>query len=462
MSGRTVAPIRRPVWTPKFLLALGLLAAGLFSTLPAPAQDEPDSKSPLPPIQTKRPIAIDKNRAIFLGRFDAKGNRSPNTGIVDFRGIAAETASKDNPSQYVNSDEYQAWTAVVQHTRQFTNDEIEAGAARDLTRDDLTTVIEGNAQFAAYRLDPIRFEGWITRVRRIEGSSTLKLQGTPELYEALLIPIDEPMPEEWDRTIPFSVSVVFTELPQPLAAVKQKPFGEWVEVNAWAVAAGFFFKVRRDAPGEPAIPVLVGRSVTLLKREPVAPGGNPAALDRNLRVFRLIENDAVIARGQNNWEEVSAWNRVLLHARRFSAEDLESYASEISFLKLFEDGKRELEVPDGRKNVVDYHGPREYKLDLLKFEGRLVKLEKVKPSQKLLAAGVQTTYEGWIIPKNAAAGNPICIAFTDPPEGVEATGQVNRWGSFAGYAFKLLRYQSGERDKDDPSRYVSKRAPLLI
>jgi hypothetical protein len=37
---------------------------------------------------------------------------------------------------------------------------------------------------------------------------------------------------------------------------------------------------------------------------------------------------------------------------------------------------------------------------------------------------------------------------------------VNKWVSFAGYSFKLMRYESGERDKDDHN--VTKRTPLIL
>ena len=65
-----------------------------------------------------------------------------------------------------------------------------------------------------------------------------------------------------------------------------------------------------------------------------------------------------------------------------------------------------------------------------------------------------------VIPKNEPNGNPVCIVFTDPLEGVEPGGQVNKWVSFAGYAFKLLRYESVEKDKDDSSKNKWRRAPL--
>lgn len=478
MSGRraTQKPSRGRSGIPKSFPVLILLAVAVLLGLGLPAgraqngQDEKgtpddrgDSKPPVPPVLAKQKVAIDKNRAIFQGRLDAKGNRIPNTGIVDFRGMAAEApdataAAKKGPPAYVNSDEYQAWTDVVQHAKQFTAAALEENAARDLTRDDLTMVVGGIPRFTANRLELVRFEGKLTRVRRLEASQGLKLHGTAEYYEALLVPVDEPTPAEWVKTLGSSVSVVFTELPPAMAEVAKKPFNEWAEVESWAAAAGFFFKVRQDAGSDAAIPVLVGKSVTLLPGEPRAAGDNPAALDRNLRVFRLIENDETLARGQDNWEEVSAWNRVLLHARRFPVEELERHAGEVSFTTLFRDGYRELDVKGSKS--FDYKGERDYKLDLVKFEGRLVMLVKTKATEKLRAAGVETTYEGWITPKGESRSYPVCVVATELPEGVEADKPVSKWVSFAGYSFKLLRYKSQERDaKDQP---VTKRAPLLL
>jgi hypothetical protein len=82
--------------------------------------------------------------------------------------------------------------------------------------------------------------------------------------------------------------------------------------------------------------------------------------------------------------------------------------------------------------------------------------------QVLRDVGVESGYEGWLVPRDEPSGNPVCIVFTDPIEGVEAGGRVNKWVSFAGYAFKLLQYESGEKDRDDPSRNTWKRAPLLL
>jgi hypothetical protein len=88
-------------------------------------------------------------------------------------------------------------------------------------------------------------------------------------------------------------------------------------------------------------------------------------------------------------------------------------------------------------------------------------VRKMEPSQKLRAAGLDAAYEGWLVPQDEPRGNPVCVVFTDLPEGIEL-GRVNKWVSFAGYSFKLMRYESGEHDKDDPTKNVTKRAPLLL
>src|SRR5262249_20721826 len=151
-------------------------------------------------------------------------------------------------------------------------------------------------QFVSYRLNLYQFEGKLLKVRRIEPSQALKLAGTTELYEALLVPLDEPMSVEKDKVLQYAISFVFTELPPSLAAVKEKTVNtEWLNVDLWATVAGYFFKVTDDK-----IPILIGKSATVLKSEPVAPGPDPAAIDRNLRVYRLIKDESKI---EENWEE---------------------------------------------------------------------------------------------------------------------------------------------------------------
>jgi hypothetical protein len=391
-----------------------------------------DDRPPLPggtdPNLAERLQIPNHDRAIFAGRWDANKNPIPNTGIVDFDEIASEKK---------NSDEYMAWHEVVQHAKQFSTAQLEDYARGDLTRDDL---IGMGPSPRVYRLSLIRLEGRLTRVRKLTATKSLREAGTMEVYEAQLVPFDEP---PTDR-----VSIVFTELPEALAALKQKPAEEWMDVNADAVGAGYFFKVKQDPLQTEKFPVLIGRSVTMLstlkwQSSKLKQENNPIEIDKSLKVFKGIKDDARIGNGSENWEEAVAWNRVLLHARRFSAEELEANArNDLKFADLFEPIRKD------------------YKLQLVKFEGRLLMVRKMELSQKLRSAGVEFAYEGWLAPKNEPRGNPVCVVFTDPlPEGLEP-GRVNKWVSFAGYSFKLMRYESGERDKDDHN--VTKRTPLIL
>ncbi|MBA4063929.1 MAG: hypothetical protein C0501_09495 [Isosphaera sp.] len=383
-----------------------------------------DARPPLPPTDPKRVELAEKlrvpqpDRAIFQGRTDAKGNQVPGTGIQDFTPFVSEAR---------NPDEYEAWQEVVAHARQFDAAVLEEHASRDLLRDELLA-----APRYGVRLGLLRFDGRLTKVRRVAAPAGPDGQAR-DLFEALLVPVPEPPGAV--------VSAVFSDWP---AGLGEKPGADWRDADGWATAAGYFFKVKQDdAPGAPAIPVLVCRAVTPRAAAPVAAGPNPAALDKGLRVFRFVRDDKEVAGAETNPEEAWAWNHVLLHARRFDPEELERHAAPVDFARLFNEG-------------------RDFRNELVGFEGRLLMLRETKPTGKLLAAGAEKLYEGWVVPKDTPGGNPVCVVFTDPPAGAEATGRVNLWVSVAGYSFKLFRYQSGEREKDDPAKFKAKRAPLVL
>lgn len=437
MSARqaTQTPNRHNSRFARLLLAVGVYFGVVFAGLAF--ADDLDNTKPLPRNDEKRAAQAAKyaipdraSAAIFVGRYDPKTGKLEG-GIQNFCPVATEKE---------NSDEYQAWDVVVTHAKQFPNSELTQHAARDLTRDDLLNAPSRKSS----RLELLRLDGKLTRVRWVKATKSLAEKGTEKIYEAQFVPVDEP-PNVF-------VSTVFTELPPELAGIEQKPEAEWQPANQEVTATGYFFKIVKDAPGPefPDIPILIGRSITIRKagtpsQLPDGTPENPLVLDKNLRVFRHIKDDAAIASADTNWEEASAWNRVLLHCRRFTPEDLKQNAADKKFADLFTDGRRD------------------YKLDLVKFEGRLIMLNRMKATEKLQAAGLEWVYEGWIVPKDEPRGNPICVVFTDQIESLgEITGRVNKWVTFAGYSFKLMRYKSGERDKDKPNENVIKRTPLLL
>ena len=425
-------------------MLLGLLAAAgtVFAAQP-PAADDRDGRSPRPPDESSRPVAAlkyqvpNKDRAIFQGHRDPKTGLYSG-GIIDFEPIATETTNKL---------EYDAWHDVTQHAAQFSSRELEDHAGRDATRDELIRPqparLTGSNSSASTANSP-RFVGF-PRTRSLRESGTL------EMYEALLVPLDEPP----TGTIP----VMFTELPDALAAVRQAPVEQWVPVDRWALAAGYFFKAVQDAPGGRADSGPDRQVVRVLEGPPIGPDPrNPAAIDKNLRVFRSIRNNAPIASGDENWEEKVAWNRVLLHARRFSAEELEENArTDLSFFDLYS---------DGRWIDKDWAGA-------LRRQARLQARARPLRGPADLAqeddadAGVarrrgRVGIRGMAGPEGRTERQPDLHRVHRPDRGRGAGGRVNKWVSFAGYAFKLLQYESGEKDHDDPSRNTWKRAPLLL
>lgn len=399
--------------------------------VPPPTADDPpaDERPPLPPGEAPRPsVAVQyripsRDRRIFAQIQDGKPVQSEKT----------------------NAGEYAAWSEVVLFANQWEPGELDGHATRDLTYGDLTQPVRGH-----FRLDLLRFEGKLLSVTAVRPSRELADKGVAVMYQGWLVPADEPPANRlW---------VAFTELPPgfPRPELPEgKDYGPAVAVDRWAAFAGYFFKLAAypgpDAtdPAKPGdgwleAPLLVGKSVTLLNEEP----GRGIRPDKNLRIYKLIQDNSPIASEDRNWAEYAAWNRLILHARKFPAEELEANArADLGFADLFGEGRRD------------------YKLELVKFTGNLRMLRRHEPGRKMREAGVAATYEGWLIPDGGHLVNPVCVVFSELPPGITVPAKahdINRYVSFAGYSFKRLHYESGEVKKDDPNRNVVKAAPMLI
>lgn len=443
---------RHRMWGCGMLAACALLAAIPAGPTVAQPPDDTDTRPPLPADEPARPP--------LATRF-----RFPQPDRAMFAGIRDES---ELLSEAKSTDEYLAYNEVVQFLQGngFTAADLEQNATRDLVWDDL----HQKSSRGLLRLELVRFDGKLTKFRKIrmtrgqadadpwlvgqaENVATLGLKLTPDelggtgvkaLYQGWLIPAGEPTTRQ--------VCVVFTELPpgfDPPTALN-----EWVTVDRWVAFAGYSFKLLAypgpDAdPKVPAAggwrlaPLLVGVSFTPIP-EPVP----DIHLYKGLRIFRKIIDDAPITHTTElRWEESEAWNRVVLHARQFTPEQLEAAArKDVTFADLFKETRRD------------------HKLELVQFKGRLIRLRQLGSTERLKEAGLTALYEGWIIPENEPAANPVCVVVSELPPGLDpeppGRGLMNRWVAFEGYSFKLMHYESQERDKDE--RLVSKRAPLLI
>ncbi|HEY2909967.1 MAG TPA: hypothetical protein VGI99_06960 [Gemmataceae bacterium] len=435
MSGRVRLP-----WL-RFALIAGL-AAGIAAAARAAEPPEPlpgdkiDDRSPIPPENPKQTVdaarfRIPKDKGIFTGTLDPK-TRVVKGGIEDNRPLASEKQ---------NADEYQALTDVMLHAAQFSAAELAEHGRRDLTPDDLTF----DARFQ-FRLELIRFEGNVTRARRLQPTRSLQEAGFKELFEARLVPEDESP----GYPLILLLSAWPEEFPKLPPIAEGKPAGEFISIDKWAAFGGYSFKLM-TYPGPGADPkqptgagwlkgpLLIGRSLVPTKELPPK-----IALDKNLRIFKASRDYSRMKDSADFWEDWSAWNRLILHSRRFTEEQLEAAAS------------RKIGFPQLLENYKDY------RFDLVYFQGVLIRVVEGKCSKRLVDAGIENWYDGWLIPDGEPSGHPINIAITELPPGVEPKASMNVRVAFAGYSYKLRRYESGEKDSNDPSKYVDKKAPLLI
>lgn len=397
---------------------LMILLVSLGPGLALQAQDDLDDRPPLPikePSHLPEKYRIDSSRAMF-------------------RAIEDEAPLR---SEKENADEYRAWTEVVLFARRFPVIELEQVAERFLISEDL--IQESRRHFF---LKPVRFEGLVKQALREPATKSLQDFDVTHTYFLRIVPTGEPFNHQ--------ILYAFSDLPEGIERVEQLQ-------DRWVSVAGYFFKLMIEPPEDakvgvplrdwPRLPVLVGQSV-ILQDGPQVPGDTIASIpNKDLRIFQMIRDKAPMASSDESaWAENAAWNWVCLYARKFSQQDLEKHARKnVTFRDLFEESR--------------HH----YKLDLIYFEGRLMRLRADKAPRLLRDAGVPEYYEGWLVPNNQPPGqaHPICIIITELPEGLEPAMTMNRQVTFAGYFFKRLHYQSGYRDPVT-QKYEWRGAPMLI
>lgn len=145
--------------------------------------------------------------------------------------------------------------------------------------------------------------------------------------------------------------------------------------------------------------------------------------------------------------ETYAFEDVLIHAAQFTPEELEQQARrDVAFGTLL--------------------GPhrREYRCELLRFEGRLLRLQKAPVRPHLKLQGVEEIFEGWVFP--FGEGDPLCVFVTQLPPGLSPQKDIrqpmNVPVAVTGYFFKLVRYEQMAFDRNNPGKHRVWAAPVLI
>jgi hypothetical protein len=104
-----------------------------------------------------------------------------------------------------------------------------------------------------------------------------------------------------------------------------------------------------------------------------------------------------------------------------------------------------------------WNEPRKYRGQVAHFEGTLKRVRRYDPPLMLAQTGVRDIYEGWIFDVKQYGANPVCVIFTELPEGIAVGENLTVEVAFDGYFFKKYRYTAGD-SKPGQAREV----PLLI
>jgi hypothetical protein len=101
--------------------------------------------------------------------------------------------------------------------------------------------------------------------------------------------------------------------------------------------------------------------------------------------------------------------------------------------------------------------PHRFRGEAIHLEGKLRLVEKLPAPLMVSYLGIHDLYEAWIF-ENSYGANPTCVLLTELPEGLIPGSQNDIPVAFDGYFFKIYRYTSRDRSKDNPER----EAPLFI
>lgn len=170
-----------------------------------------------------------------------------------------------------------------------------------------------------------------------------------------------------------------------------------------------------------------------------------------------IEDNRPLASEKQNSDEYQSLTELMLHAAQFSGADLA------------EVGRRDL-TPDD----LTYSARFQFRLDLVRFEGKLVKARRLRPTKSLEDTGFKQLFEAWLVPEDESPGYPLCLLFSQWPEGVAAppeiaegepagaSAPIDKWVAFGGYSFKLMTYPGPDADPKSPTGPGWLKAPLLV
>jgi hypothetical protein len=170
---------------------------------------------------------------------------------------------------------------------------------------------------------------------------------------------------------------------------------------------------------------------------------------------RVVDGEGMLPARWQNREEVLAYEKLVLHARQFSSEQLVKTANRDLRLTL-------LLGPD----------KAQYRGQLVYLKGSIRLLERMNLSAGLtgMADGLEHVWRGWIALDGYRddLGPVLCaVDFTDRPDGLTPTNAVDRHVTADAFFFKVMKYDTREPapggvTDQSPAGKVARLAPLFV
>ncbi len=194
--------------------------------------------------------------------------------------------------------------------------------------------------------------------------------------------------------------------------------------------------------------LLLAGQLVLHAQEPPAAAAAPQLAFNKDRAFLVAHDFAPLNIGDPQRPEHLTFCDLVLHARQFEQDQLHMAARrDVALGDL-------LIKNDALRDDIRY--------ELVEFRGRLKRLKRFGTFPELRAAGIGDLAEAWVFPPGAET--PLCVIVSDWPTDIEPSLDITPSVPvmIQGYFYKVLEYESDEKNPKQEGKYLYRRAPLLI
>lgn len=465
---------RRAVLVLAVMIALG--AAGYGDEKPIPEADAKKAQAEAARVAValseavglRRPIETLVGTVAATSKWSSPAKKTP-PRVSDWFEKYPVTDGAPLPLWKDDAPETQLYCYLLSLAQQVERSTFERAARKDVVYEQVFAEPEKT------RGEVVHVEGILRKLKRVEAPEPAKARGVDQLYIGWVFDPKNPnLNRPW--------YVVFTRLPTKFD-FKDRP-------DRRVTFDGYFFKRLRFEVEDSWFdaPLVIGRTVALVNELPsdveyrqrgaAAAASLPAlggplqmaaplvtgvfnqtwpvverkpwdgklpdvAAKLDLSAFTIIDKEPVLSYDQDRSmsAEAIAFSNVLVTAHKLPKDALKKGArTDVTYAHLMNQSEK-------------------YRGEVVHLEGTLARVRRYDPSRFSKPEGIEAEYEGWIYDPKSYGANPMCIYFSELPEGVEVKERLNVPIKFDGYFFKRYRYKTGATNKNGD---VWRDAPLLI